>query len=235
MKDLFNKKGIEGIVNTVVEQMDIIPENITGHWEYAGTAVKFTGDNMLMNAASELASGQVEEKLDEYLQIIGLKEGVFGYTFNADSTFTTTFNKMEFHGKYTFSPEEDTIELNYGKTGKLKGVSMKTMVSVTPASMQLLFNADKLLEFIGKISSSVGDARLGTLSSLVEQYDGMKIGFELTRKKRIDILPVITEYHGDAGDYHSDCRRIGCRPAFRNSRIRRQHDSASCHHILLWH
>lgn len=48
--------------------------------------------------------------------------------------------------------------------------------------MQLLFNADKLLEFIGKISSSVGDARLGTLSSLVEQYDGMKIGFELTRK-----------------------------------------------------
>lgn len=89
---------------------------------------------------------------------------------------------MEFHGKYTFSPEEDTIELNYGKTGKLKGVSMKTMVSVTPASMQLLFNADKLLEFIGKISSSVGDARLGTLSSLVEQYDGMKIGFELTRK-----------------------------------------------------
>lgn len=182
LKDLFNKKGIEGIVNTVVEQMDIIPENITGHWEYAGTAVKFTGDNMLMNAASELASGQVEEKLDEYLQIIGLKEGVFGYTFNADSTFTTTFNKMEFHGKYTFSPEEDTIELNYGKTGKLKGVSMKTMVSVTPASMQLLFNADKLLEFIGKISSSVGDARLGTLSSLVEQYDGMKIGFELTRK-----------------------------------------------------
>lgn len=77
LKDLFNKKGIEGIVNTVVEQMDIIPENITGHWEYAGTAVKFTGDNMLMNAASELASGQVEEKLDEYLQIIGLKEGVF--------------------------------------------------------------------------------------------------------------------------------------------------------------
>ena len=175
LKDLFNKKSIEGIVNTVVEQMDIIPENITGHWEYAG-------DNMLMNAASELASGQVEEKLDEYLQIIGLKEGAFGYTFNADSTFTTTFNKMEFPGKYTFSPEEDTIELNYGKTGKLKGVSMKTMVSVSPASMQLLFNADKLLEFIGKISSSVGDTRLGTLSSLVEQYDGMKIGFELTRK-----------------------------------------------------
>lgn len=182
LKDLLNKKSIEGIVNTVVDQLDIIPENITGDWEYKGTAVKFTGDNILMNAASEVASAQVEEKLDEYLQVIGLKEGAFGYTFDADSTFTTTFNKMKFPGRYTFSPEEDTIELDYGKTERLKGISLKTTVSVTPTNMELLFNADKLLEFIGKISSSVGDSKLSVLSSLVSQYDGMKIGFELDRR-----------------------------------------------------
>ena len=182
LKDLLNKKSIEGIVNTVVDQLDIIPENITGDWEYKGTAVKFTGDNILMNVASEVASAQVEEKLDEYLQVIGLKEGAFGYTFDADSTFTTTFNKMKFPGRYTFSPEEDTIELDYGKTERLKGISLKTTVSVTPTSMELLFNADKLLEFIGKISSSAGDSKLSVLSSLVSQYDGMKIGFELGRR-----------------------------------------------------
>ena len=182
LKDLLNKKSIEGIVNTVVDQLDIIPENITGDWEYKGTAVKFTGDNILMNAASEVASAQVEEKLDEYLQVIGLKEGAFGYTFDADSTFTTTFNKMKFPGRYTFSPEEDTIELDYGKTERLKGISLKTTVSVTPTNMELLFNADKLLEFIGKISSSAGDSKLSVLSSLVSQYDGMKIGFELDRR-----------------------------------------------------
>lgn len=182
LKDLLNKKSIEGIVNTVVDQLDIIPENITGDWEYKGTAVKFTGDNILMNAASEVAAAQVEEKLDEYLQVIGLKEGAFGYTFDADSTFTTTFNKMKFPGRYTFSPEEDTIELDYGKTERLKGISLKTTVSVTPTNMELLFNADKLLEFIGKISSSAGDSKLSVLSSLVSQYDGMKIGFELDRR-----------------------------------------------------
>ena len=168
LKDLLNKKSIEGIVNTVVDQLDIIPENITGDWEYKGTAVKFTGDNILMNAASEVASAQVEEKLDEYLQVIGLKEGAF--------------NKMKFPGRYTFSPEEDTIELDYGKTERLKGISLKTTVSVTPTNMELLFNADKLLEFIGKISSSAGDSKLSVLSSLVSQYDGMKIGFELGRR-----------------------------------------------------
>lgn len=183
LKDLLNKGNVKEIVNSVVDQLDIIPENITGSWEYTGTAVKFTGDNVLMNAASELAASQVEEKLDEYLQFIGLKEGVFGYEFKADSTFTTTFNKLKFGGKYTFSPEEDTIELDYGKTGRLKGIQLKTTVSVTPSTMELLFNADKLMEFLGKLSSAAGsNSKLGALSSIVSQYDGMKIGFELKRQ-----------------------------------------------------
>ena len=42
--------------------------------------------------------------------------------------------------------------------------------------------ADKLLEFIGRISSAAGDSKTNVLSSLAGQYDGMKIGFELTRK-----------------------------------------------------
>ena len=182
LKDLLNKDNIKKAVETVADKLDVLPENITGTWEYTGAAVKFTSDNVLMSAASELAAGQVEDKLDEYLQKTGLRQGTFSYVFETDSTFTTVFNKMKFPGRYTFSPEEDTIELDYGKTERLKGISLKTTVSVTPTNMELLFNADKLLEFIGKISSSAGDSKLSVLSSLVSQYDGMKIGFELGRR-----------------------------------------------------
>ena len=181
LKDLLNKDNIKKVVETVVDKLDVIPENITGTWEYTGAAVKFTSDNTLMSAASELAAGQVEEKLDEYLQKIGLRQGAFSYTFNADSTFTTVFNKMKFPGTYSFSPEADTIELDYGRSEKLKGFTIKTQVTVRLDSMELLFNADKIIEFIGKISSSSGDSKLKVLSSLISQYDGMKIGFELTR------------------------------------------------------
>ena len=181
LKDLLNKDNIKKVVETVVDKLDVIPENITGTWEYTGAAVKFTSDNTLMSAASELAAGQVEEKLDEYLQKIGLRQGAFSYTFNADSTFTTVFNKMKFPGTYSFSQEADTIELDYGRSEKLKGFTIKTQVTVGLDSMELLFNADKIIEFIGKISSSSGDSKLKVLSSLISQYDGMKIGFELTR------------------------------------------------------
>lgn len=180
-KDLLNKG--KDVVGPVVEQLDVIPKNIEGNWEFSGSAVKFTGDNVLMNAASELAAGKVEDQLNEYLQKVGIRQGLFSYVFNADGTFTTTFSKMNFSGQYTFSQEEGTIELDYGKNEKLKGVSLKTDVSVSLNSMQLLFNADKLLDFISKITSTVGDSKIGALASLIDQYDGLKIGFELSRVK----------------------------------------------------
>lgn len=180
-KDLLNKG--KDVVGSVVEQLDVIPKNIEGNWEFSGSAVKFTGDNVLMNAASELAAGKVEDQLNEYLQKVGIRQGLFSYVFNADGTFTTTFNKMNFSGQYTFSQEEGTIELDYGKNEKLKGVSLKTDVSVSLNSMQLLFNADKLLDFISKITVTVGDSKIGALASLIDQYDGLKIGFELSRVK----------------------------------------------------
>lgn len=182
LKDLLNKDNIEDIVNTITDQLDIVPENIAGKWEYSSVSVKFTGDNALMNAASEVAVRKVEERLTGYLQAIGLNEGSFGYDFNTDGTFSTSFLKMELPGKYTFFSEEDSIELSYGSTGKLKGLKMKAATKVNATSLELLFNADRLMDFLGKIASSSGDSELGALSYLVGQYDGMKIGFELKRK-----------------------------------------------------
>ena len=122
-KDLLNKG--KDVVGSVVEQLDVIPKNIEGNWEFSGSAVKFTGDNVLMNAASELAAGKVEDQLNEYLQKVGIRQGLFSY----------------------------------------------------------VFNADKLLDFISKITSTVGDSKIGALTSLIDQYDGLKIGFELSRVK----------------------------------------------------
>ena len=34
LKDLLNKDNIKKVVETVVDKLDVIPENITGTWEY---------------------------------------------------------------------------------------------------------------------------------------------------------------------------------------------------------
>lgn len=186
LSDLFGKGGVNDIVESVVDQLDVIPKNIQGTWSFSGSAVQFTGDNLLMNAASELAVNTVEDKLDEYLSAVGVKEGLFSYTFNADGTFSTHLKNMDFPGKYTFSKEEKTLVLDYGASGQFKGFSIRTNVSVGARRLQLLFNADKLLKLLTEISSAVGNesSQLGMLTSLLEQYEGMQLGFELTRSSK---------------------------------------------------
>ena len=105
LKELFSNGGVKSVVESVVDQLDVIPKDIEGNWTFSGSAVKFTGDNMLMNAASELAVGKVED------------------TLNEDGTFSTSFNQAKFPGQYTFSQQEKTLELDYGKNEKLKGVA----------------------------------------------------------------------------------------------------------------
>lgn len=184
LKNLFSKDNLKKAADAVVEQLDVTPKNVSGQWEYSGIVVSLGGDNKLANAASNLALGSVEDKLSEYLAKVGIKEGTFSYTFNDDGSFTTNYNKVKLPGKYTFSTEDKSLELDYGMNEKFKGVAMHTQVSVTASGMELLFSADKILDFIGKITSSVGDSKLGELNNLVKKYDGLKIGFKLTRSAK---------------------------------------------------
>lgn len=179
LKDLLSGSSLKDVVEEVVSQLDILPTDITGTWTYSGSAVKFTSESLVMSATSELASSQVESKLNEYLEMVGFSEGMFTYVFNEDGSFTTTFKNLDFSGTYTLS--DDTIEFEYGGSDKLSGFKVSTSVSVGVSTLQLLFDADALLEFVEKISASSSNSTLSSISSLLSQYDGMKLGFKLTR------------------------------------------------------
>jgi len=139
---------------------------------------------MLSNAASSLVSGQIEDKLGQYIQMIGIKEGSFGYTFSQDSTFTTTFLNQEINGTYSIQENEEgsEIQLRYGKNSKLDLLTMRMKIYVGTEKTQFLFNADKLLDFLGKISSSSDNSLLKSLTALTSSYDGLLLGFEVARK-----------------------------------------------------
>lgn len=184
-KDLLGNEQVQDVISGVAEGLgaDILQADICGSWQYKGAAVKFTSDNLLAGAASTLASSQIEEKLDEYLQKIGLKEGAFSYTFNADSTFTNTFLKQQLKGNWSVTSGEDgkTIGLKYGRSEKFDLFTLKATVSIGTEKTEFLFNADKILEFIGKISSTSDNSMLKSLSQLTSQFDGLKIGFEMAK------------------------------------------------------
>ncbi len=182
LKDLLNKAKDNSTLTDIVEQatgINLSKGDIKGTWHYTGSAVKFESEDLLKSTAAGVAAGQVEKKLDEYLAKAGLKEGAFAFTFNEDNTFTTKVKSKPFNGTYTLSEDGKTLTLKYGKVISSQGFS--TEVSIKSSTFELLFEADKLLELITKLTTSTSNATLKTIGTLAGQYDGMKIGLELQK------------------------------------------------------
>lgn len=181
LKDLLKKATDNEAVKNVVESVTgkTLPVDVKGTWTYSGTAVKLESDDLLKSTAATLAASQVEDKLDEYVSKIGIKAGTFSFTFNEDNTFVATVLGKSFNGTYTLSEDYKTMSLQFGKTIGLKPFTAS--VSATSTQLNLLFQTDKLLELLGKLTSTSSNATLKTIGTLVNQYDGMQLGLELQK------------------------------------------------------
>ena len=173
LKDLFNKDNIEKVVNAVTGNKSI---DMTGTWTYTGSAIEFESDNFLKKAGGAAAASLAENKLDEQLAKIGIKDGQLSITFNADSTFTSTIGKRSMQGTYSYDAATNQVQLKY-----LRLLNMNAKVNCTSNSMELLFNSDKLLKLITFLSSKSSNTTLKTISSLADSYDGMMLGLELKK------------------------------------------------------
>ena len=179
--DLLKKATSSETVKNVVESVTgtTFKVDVTGTWTYSGTAVKFESDDLLKSTAASLAAGQVEDKLDSYVSKVGIKAGTFSFTFKEDKTFTATVKGKSFDGTYSLSEDYKTMTLQFGKMLAMK--PFNAAVSATSSQLDLLFPADRLLELLGKLTSSSSNTTLKTIGTIANQYDGMKLGLELTR------------------------------------------------------
>ena len=181
LTDLLKKVTDNDVVKNVVENVTgtSLPVDVKGTWTYSGTAVKLESDDILKSTAASLAASQIEDKLDQYVAKVGIKAGTFSFTFKEDNSFTAAVLGKSFNGTYTLSEDYKTISLQFGKTIGLKPFT--AAVSATSSQLDLLFQADKLLELLGKLTSSSSNSTLKTVGTLVNQYDGMKLGLELKK------------------------------------------------------
>ncbi len=181
LKDILNSSAVKDAVTAVTGGKQLSVENLAGTWTYVNPAIQLEGDNALKNVAASVAASEIEKKLNEYCAKVGIEAGAFNYTFNADSTFTSQLKGQTLNGTYSFNAEEKTIELKYGKLSKLNLATMTAYVVLSDNQLSLLFNVDKLLDFLTKLSSLSDNTALQTINKLASEYDGMKLGFELSK------------------------------------------------------
>lgn len=156
-------------------------KSVVGDWEYSEAAVSLSSDNLLSQAGGMVASGTLAEKIDGVLSKAGIKKGAFKMSFTEDGKFTTTVGSRSLRGTYTVNEQTKSLQLSFNLVAGITGTNFTASVEMNGSQMSLLFNADKLLQIVKAVSGYTNNSTLSTISTLASSYDGVKIGFKMTK------------------------------------------------------
>lgn len=167
---------INGILNNVIGSGTFSKQDLCAHtWKYRKPGCAFTSENLLAKAGGEIAANKVEEKLGEYYSKFGFSGSNTYFTFNTDGTFTSKIDGKSWQGNYTFDEKTHAIQMK-GLILSMSGYATKTTNGIS-----LLFDQKKLLNLIKTIGSLKGNSTLSALGTIANNYDGMRVGFEMTK------------------------------------------------------
>ena len=171
---------------------------IEGTWNYDGFACVLESESALSNIGGTVVTSQIEDKLDGYLSKVGISKGSCKLTFFPNDSCCFSVNERELSGTYKLNAEEKIIDFSFLRD-KLK---MKSYLSYNVSSIDVVFDADKLLTLIKNVTSTVSDktslissnlsassaSQLNTVgtaldaaSTVLSVYDGMMLGMKLTK------------------------------------------------------
>ena len=166
---------INGILNNVIGSGTFKQADLCHTWKYSKPGCAFTSENLLAKAGGEIAASKVENKLEGYYKKFGFSSSNTYFTFNTDGTFSAKIDGKAWNGTYTFDEKTHDIQLK-GLLLSASGYATKTTNGIS-----LLFDQKKLLNLIKALSAFKGSSTLSAVGSIANNYDGMQVGFEMTK------------------------------------------------------
>lgn len=167
---------IGGLLNNVIGSGTFSKEDLCAHtWKYSKPGCAFTSENLLAKAGGEIAASKVEEKLSTYYNKFGFNSSNTQFTFITDGNFSAQIDGKPWQGSYTFDEKTHAIQLK-GLLLSASGYATKTTNGIS-----LLFDQKKLLNLIKMLSAFKGSSTLSAVGTIANSYDGMRVGFEMTK------------------------------------------------------
>ena len=155
----------------------VTASDLQGTWTYRKADCVFETQNLLLKAGGEMAAAKIESQLESQLGKVGITPGACSFTYNSDGTYVATIGQYNLTGNYTLNTKSNTLTMTY-----LAGIGrISPKVVKTGASISLLFEGDKLLSMVQKVGKLSSNSTVNSLSSLINSYDGMLVGMQLSK------------------------------------------------------
>ena len=149
---------------------------IVGSWSYTAPAVKLDGEDTLTSLSGSALSATLGTKLESTFAKVGIVKGSCSVTFNSDGTFTMPIKNRNLSGTYTYNNEDHSFTMSIGQEKKM---DVKGYAYISGTNLQLVFQINKLTDFLVNVGSSVSS--LSTVTNLIKQYENIYLGFEFAK------------------------------------------------------
>lgn len=170
-------------VNTVLQSVlgitgtKVSKQNLIGTWKYSQPGCAFTSEKLLAQAGGEIVASNVKTKLQPTFQKVGINASNTQVTFNQDGTFSAKVAGKAWSGTYTY--DEKTCKITM--SGLLLNINCYAKLNVN--GIGLLFEGKKLLTMMQTMSALAGgqNGTLNTIGDIASSYDGLRVGFDMTK------------------------------------------------------
>lgn len=176
-----SNSGLGGALGNLLEGVfsssNLTVADLAGTWTSSGPAVSFQGDNFLKKAGGVAAAATIESKLQPYFNQYGLKGAVL--TVDNSGNFKLKVKKMTLQGTITETGEKGIFNFNFKALGAIRMGSVKTYIQKTSGSMDVMFDATKMMTLMTAVAKVTNIKTLTALSSILNSYDGLCVGFKM--------------------------------------------------------
>ena len=135
----------------------------------------FDSENALATLGSDAVASQLEAKVDQYLAKFNIKQGMCSIIFNEDGTFMFVMGERYVEGNYELNVETKELTMTFGM--------FKTVANLVydAGTINLVYQSDGLLRLLKAVGSKSNNSTFALLNTLLNQYDGLRIGMAFTK------------------------------------------------------
>lgn len=167
---------VTGLLGSILDAFTTANKNtIVGTWNFKGSAFVFESENALATLGSDAIAAQLEAKVDQYLAKLNIKEGACTITFNEDGTYVLTSGERRVNGEYELNTDTKELKMTFGM------FATTAFLIYDAGTINLVYQSDGLLRILKTLGSKGGNGTLALLGTLLDQYDGLRIGMAFAK------------------------------------------------------
>ena len=170
-----NTNTLGEILYEVIGASKLSEKDVIGTWKYYQPGCAFTSENALAAAGGKVVAAEAKEKLLPTYKKLGIKSSNTYFTFNQDGTFSAKVMGKTISGTYKFNSSSSSVQM------QTLLLSTTGYLTRNPQGISLLFESKKLLTALQVVGAASGNSTLGTVSEISKNYDGIRLGFDLSK------------------------------------------------------